>query len=454
MSALETEQAPRYCQRCGGTLIEGWEEDHQRLVCSGCGRITYRNPVPAAGCLVEDQGRVLLVRRGIDPYKGTWALPSGFVEYDESVQDAALRETLEETGLRVHLDDIQGVYSYFDDPRQNGIVVLYRAHPVEGVLKAGDDAEEARYFSRSELPAEQEIGFASHRDALHRWRAESPNLAATAPSVAELDASADKYERYLRTGRGWLRQESAYRNLLELVPWLAENSTASAAGRRVLDVGGGGGGLAVRLAALGHPVTLLDPSPRMLELAQGRIAELPIALRDRVTTTLGTIEDLETLVPASFDLVVCHHVLEYVADAAHAVGALSARLRPGGILSLLCTNRLAEPLRLMQVSPRPPAVGQALDTRSFPTDTFGGRRVQYSPSELRSMFRQAGLEVLHERGIIPLTGSAANAEIRAGDEAEWLQLEVRTGRQQEYVGTARYVQLLATRTQRQLGEQA
>lgn len=134
---------------------------------------------------MEHEGRVLLVRRGIEPYAGTWALPSGSVEYDEPVNEAARRETLEETGLDVQTLGLFEVYSYFDDPRQNGILILYRARVVGGALRAGDDAEDARFFSPSDLPPERHIGFATRRDALRRWQDTVNRLPSTGPVNAQ-----------------------------------------------------------------------------------------------------------------------------------------------------------------------------------------------------------------------------------------------------------------------------
>jgi 8-oxo-dGTP diphosphatase len=140
-----------------------------RSVCSRCGKILYRNPAPASGCVVEDLGTVLLARRKFEPWKDHWYIPSGFVEYGEDVEETARREIREETGLVVELGPLFGVYSYFDDPRQHGIIILYRAVVAGGTLEAGDDAAEVAFFPADALPAPDEIGFASHRRALREW---------------------------------------------------------------------------------------------------------------------------------------------------------------------------------------------------------------------------------------------------------------------------------------------
>lgn len=159
-----------FCPHCGGPLSEVEEEGRTRQHCARCERIIYCNPVPAAGGVVERDGRVLLVRRKHEPWRDYWCFPSGFVEYDEDVEGTARREVQEETGLEVAIRGIFGAYSYFDDPRKNGIIILFRSTPVGGVLRAGDDASDARFFAPDELPAE--VGFASHRRALAQWLAE------------------------------------------------------------------------------------------------------------------------------------------------------------------------------------------------------------------------------------------------------------------------------------------
>ncbi len=163
---------PSFCSACGAPTIEREIDHYRRSVCTGCGKILYRNPAPAAGCVVESDGSVLLARRKFEPWKGFWYFPSGFVEYGDDVEDTARREVHEETGLVVDLGPVFGVYSYFDDPRQDGIVILYRALVVGGSLKAGDDAAEVAFFAASGLPPAEQIGFATHRRAMGEWYAE------------------------------------------------------------------------------------------------------------------------------------------------------------------------------------------------------------------------------------------------------------------------------------------
>jgi ADP-ribose pyrophosphatase YjhB (NUDIX family) len=107
-----------------------------------------------------------------EPWQGRWYIPSGFVEYGDDVEETARREVREETGLLVELGPLSGVYSYFDDPRQNGIIVLYRALIVGGALEAGDDAAEVAFFTARALPPPDQIGFATHRRASREWSAQ------------------------------------------------------------------------------------------------------------------------------------------------------------------------------------------------------------------------------------------------------------------------------------------
>jgi 8-oxo-dGTP diphosphatase len=121
--------------------------------------------------LIESEGQVLLVLRGIDPGLGKWSLPSGFVEWDESPESALVRECAEETGLVVENPVLWEARHYTDDFRGPGVNLVYRAQVAGGTLRAGDDASAARLHARDELPPDDEIAFQGHRHILECWKA-------------------------------------------------------------------------------------------------------------------------------------------------------------------------------------------------------------------------------------------------------------------------------------------
>ena len=139
-------------------------DDHERAVCDRCGYVSYRNPAPAAGVVIVEDGRVLMVRRKFEPRAGMWTLPAGFVEYDEHVTACAIREAKEETNLNVELIRLFGAYMAMDDPRTQVVLLLYLAHRVGGEVRPGDDASEARFFPLHQMPVE--IAFKAHEQAL------------------------------------------------------------------------------------------------------------------------------------------------------------------------------------------------------------------------------------------------------------------------------------------------
>jgi len=108
-----------------------------------------RQPLLMVDVVIKTEGGVVLVKRGREPYKGKWALPGGFVSYGEKVEDAAVREAREETGLKVKLRKLIGVFSDPErDPRGHAVSVCFLADAVGGKLKAGSDAAEARVFKK------------------------------------------------------------------------------------------------------------------------------------------------------------------------------------------------------------------------------------------------------------------------------------------------------------------
>ncbi|HET7091652.1 MAG TPA: NUDIX domain-containing protein [Anaerolineae bacterium] len=143
--------AVQFCARCGTRLIFGPVEGRDREHCPACGYVVYHNPAPVGMAVVEDRGRLLLIRRTIPPLKGYWAPPAGHVEIGESVPEAATRETKEEAGVDVVLDGLLGVYSQAD---VKVVIIAYRGRVCGGEPKAGADADEVGLFAPGELPVQ------------------------------------------------------------------------------------------------------------------------------------------------------------------------------------------------------------------------------------------------------------------------------------------------------------
>ncbi len=153
-------QKKLFCPYCGSRLSEKFYENRNRLFCSHCNGPIYENPVPAT-CLVviDDKGWVLLVQRSVDPQKGLWCLPGGFIELGESPEIAALRELYEETGLTGQIHKPLGVMTNPSQLYDSVLLVGYWIKVYSGNLIAGDDACDAAYFPPDSLP---EIAFESH----------------------------------------------------------------------------------------------------------------------------------------------------------------------------------------------------------------------------------------------------------------------------------------------------
>lgn len=115
--------------------------------------MSYKNPkITADGAIIKND-KILLIKRKNDPFKGKWALPGGFVEYGEKVEDAVKREVYEETGLKTKIKKIIGVYSDPNrDPRGHTVTIVYLLDIIGGDLKSNDDASDAKFFNFKELP--------------------------------------------------------------------------------------------------------------------------------------------------------------------------------------------------------------------------------------------------------------------------------------------------------------
>ena len=142
-------------------------EDRPRLVCDR-GHILYVNPKLVVGVIPERRGRVLLLRRAIEPRYGAWTFPGGFMEIDESVEEAAAREAHEETGVRVRVLELVGVYSR-PGPLGPGIVsIVYRGRVAAGRPQPGREALETRWFAPEAIPW-TELAYETTQWALSDW---------------------------------------------------------------------------------------------------------------------------------------------------------------------------------------------------------------------------------------------------------------------------------------------
>ncbi|HEX16969.1 MAG TPA: NUDIX hydrolase [Thermoplasmatales archaeon] len=127
----------------------------------------YKSPKLTVDGIVFREGKVVLIKRKREPFKGRWALPGGFVNYGERVEDAVIREVKEETGLDTEIERLFGVYSDPNrDPRGHTVSVVYILREVGGELRGGDDASSAGYFPIDDLP---ELAF-DHSQILSDFR--------------------------------------------------------------------------------------------------------------------------------------------------------------------------------------------------------------------------------------------------------------------------------------------
>jgi len=158
----------RFCPRCAHPLVarclKAGEPD--RLCCDGCDFVFYIDPKVAAGVIATLEGRLLLLRRAIEPAYGAWVFPGGFVDRGEHPEQAAVREAREEAGIEIRLDGILGIYSH--PPGSPVILIVYRGEVTGGAPQALDESLEAALFEPGALPW-PELAFSTTRLALADW---------------------------------------------------------------------------------------------------------------------------------------------------------------------------------------------------------------------------------------------------------------------------------------------
>ncbi|MBI3951615.1 MAG: methyltransferase domain-containing protein [Acidobacteria bacterium] len=246
------------------------------------------------------------------------------------------------------------------------------------------------------------------------------------------------YAQYLSTPEGRLRFELAWSNLVAHLPQQEEPL-------HVLDAGCGTGDAAVQLASLGHRVCLLDFSQEMLEQARLKIVErnlMPLA-----SFHLAPIEATDQLfLEASFDVILCHTVLEYVLRPRAALAVLVSRLRPGGLLSLLFRNRHGEVLRLALIDQQLAAAKERVRAREFRERLFGLKGHLLTAEQMRRWWNRLGMRIIAHYGVrvlsdyLPLEAKSDEAQLQ-----QLIELEQTLGSRTPFKQIARYVQMLGVK---------
>jgi ADP-ribose pyrophosphatase YjhB (NUDIX family) len=160
----------RFCSNCGHAVSRRIPEGDQlpRAVCDQCGTVHYENPRVVVGCVPEWEGRILLCRRAIEPRRGYWTAPAGFLEIGESMHAAAARETAEEALAEVEVGTLLSVVNVLHAAQ---VHVMFRARMRGAQYGAGAESLETALFQESEIPW-NDIAFASIHFALERYLAD------------------------------------------------------------------------------------------------------------------------------------------------------------------------------------------------------------------------------------------------------------------------------------------
>ena len=156
-----------YCMNCGSRLSLGIPsgDDRPRHVCESCGAVHYQNPKMVVGTVSRYDGRILMCRRAIEPRLGLWTLPAGFMENNETVEQGAIRETLEETGAKA--TNLKP-FAVFNLPFVSQVYLMFLADIPTGKFSAGHESLEVQLFGESEIPW-QKIAFPVIEETIRRY---------------------------------------------------------------------------------------------------------------------------------------------------------------------------------------------------------------------------------------------------------------------------------------------
>jgi 2-polyprenyl-3-methyl-5-hydroxy-6-metoxy-1,4-benzoquinol methylase len=253
-------------------------------------------------------------------------------------------------------------------------------------------------------------------------------------------SEADKYAAYLETPEGRLRLDLPFANLREFLPMPSEQSPLCA-----LDLGCGTGANGLRLARLGFQVTLLDSSPAMLDIAKRAAQESQIA--EKIEAKHGDADQLVNLFQVgTFDVILCHNVLEFVENPGAVLYAAARALRnASAMLSVLVRNRAGEVLKSAIVSGDLAAADHNLTDEWGSEALYGGKVRLFTPGTTRAMLKEASLEVVAERGVRVLSDYLSPRVSLSAEYERIFALERRLGRRPDFAAVARYTHYLARR---------
>jgi S-adenosylmethionine-dependent methyltransferase len=258
----------------------------------------------------------------------------------------------------------------------------------------------------------------------------------TNPDSERFQSGADKYTAYLDTPEGRLRLDLAFANLQEFLPQATHPL-------RALDVGCGPGAMAVRLAQLGIEVTLLDSSLPMLNLA-GRAAQ-EAGVTGRIALKQGDATQLLGLFPTgSFDVVLCHNILEYVEDPCSILRSAARTLRdPSSIISILVRMQAGEVLKAALQAGDLATADHNLMAEWGHESLYGGRVRLFEAKSLHELFAAASLTTVAERGVRVVSDYLPPQVCRTADYERIFDMERKLGRRPEFAAIARYTQYIA-----------
>lgn len=158
----------KHCKECGAPVVYRLPDDgdtKQRAICPRCHTVHYENPLNVVGTVPHWGDKVLLCLRNIEPRKGKWTLPAGFMELAETTADGALRETIEEAGAQV---EMQNLFTLLNVARVGQVHFFYRARLLSDQFDPGTETIEARLFSEAEIPWD-DIAFRTVKETLERY---------------------------------------------------------------------------------------------------------------------------------------------------------------------------------------------------------------------------------------------------------------------------------------------